>query len=303
MHGIPGALGLLLALVVGLEYALKHWYENLLAGQHSLSLTRYARYRFVYALLLFVLLSVSLEASPQTAWLTLLVTGSAIIELPLAYIQAATFSRWGIRLRWVQLLPMVLLFFITLAAGSSTAFQPRAWLLAAVNALPWLSGSNFSTVSAILAAYVLVAQPANYLIRILLDKETDRLLPELFAGRRPIPFSHAAPPHGAESPPEVASQWAPHAGGSRSEATPANGSDWQTLRAGRVIGVLERWLIVTLVLISQYALLGLVLTAKSIARFRQLEEARFAEYYLLGTLYSLLIALLVGLGLRAGLSM
>jgi len=75
--------------------------------------------------------------------------------------------------------------------------------------------------------------------------------------------------------------------------------DWQTLRAGRVIGALERWLIFTLVLHAQYSLVGLVLTAKSIARFRQLEEASFAEYYLLWTLYSLVIALFFGLGLRA----
>jgi len=88
------------------------------------------------------------------------------------------------------------------------------------------------------------------------------------------------------------------------EAAPAGAQagpdpDWQTLRAGRVIGALERWLIFTLVLHAQYSLVGLVLTAKSIARFRQLEEASFAEYYLLGTLYSLVIALFFGLGLRA----
>ena len=68
---------------------------------------------------------------------------------------------------------------------------------------------------------------------------------------------------------------------------------------GRAIGVLERAIALTLVLLGQYGALGLVVAAKSLARFKALEDRDFAEYFLIGTLASLLIALLGGLAIRA----
>jgi len=62
-------------------------------------------------------------------------------------------------------------------------------------------------------------------------------------------------------------------------------------KAGNMIGKLERILIVTLLLQHQYEAIGFVLTAKSIARFRQLDDKEFAEKYLVGTLTSVLLAL------------
>ena len=70
------------------------------------------------------------------------------------------------------------------------------------------------------------------------------------------------------------------------------------LSRGLVIGVLERTLALTLVLTSQFSALGLILAAKAIVRYQALDDRDFAEYVLIGTLTSLLIALLVGLGLR-----
>jgi hypothetical protein len=68
---------------------------------------------------------------------------------------------------------------------------------------------------------------------------------------------------------------------------------------GRTIGVLERALALTLVLAGQYGALGLIVAAKSLARFKALEDREFAEYFLIGTLASLLLALLGGMGMRA----
>ena len=68
---------------------------------------------------------------------------------------------------------------------------------------------------------------------------------------------------------------------------------------GRAIGVLERALILTLVLLGQFGALGLVVAAKALARFKALEDRDFAEYFLIGTLASLLLALLGGLAMRA----
>jgi hypothetical protein len=61
---------------------------------------------------------------------------------------------------------------------------------------------------------------------------------------------------------------------------------------GYLIGILERFIIVALYLSRQLEALGLVLAAKSIARFKQLDDRDFAERYLVGTLLSVLLALL-----------
>ncbi|HEY5557942.1 DUF3307 domain-containing protein [Acetobacterium sp.] len=62
--------------------------------------------------------------------------------------------------------------------------------------------------------------------------------------------------------------------------------------AGKLIGILERILIVILVLLNQYAAVGLIFAAKSLTRYNKIiKEPSFAEYYLVGTLLSLLIAI------------
>ncbi|RZN42867.1 MAG: hypothetical protein EFT35_01600 [Methanophagales archaeon ANME-1-THS] len=65
--------------------------------------------------------------------------------------------------------------------------------------------------------------------------------------------------------------------------------------AGALIGILERLFTLTLVLVGQYMALGLILTAKSIARFEDLKNRKFAEYYLIGTLSSMLVAIFIGI--------
>lgn len=72
------------------------------------------------------------------------------------------------------------------------------------------------------------------------------------------------------------------AGGNEAGGTPG---------AGRRIGILERTLVLALVLYQQWAAMALLVTAKSIARFEELKVRRFAEYYLIGTLTSLLVSL------------
>lgn len=62
--------------------------------------------------------------------------------------------------------------------------------------------------------------------------------------------------------------------------------------AGRVIGILERVLIYFFVINSQFAAIGFVLAAKSFARFKDLDNRPFAEYVLIGTLLSTLLAML-----------
>ncbi|PYP45892.1 MAG: hypothetical protein DMD42_04880 [Gemmatimonadetes bacterium] len=53
-----------------------------------------------------------------------------------------------------------------------------------------------------------------------------------------------------------------------------------------------------MVLLGDYAAVGWIIAAKSLARFKQLEDREFAEYFLVGTLASFLLAVLVGVGIR-----
>lgn len=73
---------------------------------------------------------------------------------------------------------------------------------------------------------------------------------------------------------------------------PAKKKGERSNRAGAFIGSLERLIILLLLSAGQYSAIGLVLTAKSVARYNLIAKDRqFAEYYLLGTLLSTLYAI------------
>ncbi|UVL84891.1 hypothetical protein LOY35_04690 [Pseudomonas sp. B21-028] len=68
--------------------------------------------------------------------------------------------------------------------------------------------------------------------------------------------------------------------------------------AGTLIGYLERLLILTFVLLEQWEAVGFLLTAKSILRFNEIQNAKvrsISEYVLLGTLLSFSLSIGVGL--------
>ena len=69
--------------------------------------------------------------------------------------------------------------------------------------------------------------------------------------------------------------------------------------AGMVIGIVERVMVLTFVLVDQYTAITVIFAAKSIARFNELKDRKMAEYYLIGTLVSITFALLVGIVVRA----
>lgn len=65
-------------------------------------------------------------------------------------------------------------------------------------------------------------------------------------------------------------------------------------KTGAMVGNLERIIMISLMAVHQYAAIGLVLTAKSVARYNQIaEDKEFAEYYLLGTLLSTVCVIVV----------
>lgn len=85
----------------------------------------------------------------------------------------------------------------------------------------------------------------------------------------------------------------------RSATPDQNGAvDEREYNAGRMIGMLERWLIyLVLVFAQNYNVIALILAAKGVARFRQMEERAFAEYVLIGTLASILLTVMIALAI------
>lgn len=76
--------------------------------------------------------------------------------------------------------------------------------------------------------------------------------------------------------------------------------DAREYNAGRVIGILERWLMyLVLVSSANYNVIALIIAAKGFARFRQLEERAFAEYVLIGTLASTLVTIGIAESVRS----
>ncbi|MDQ0411878.1 DUF3307 domain-containing protein [Mesobacillus stamsii] len=67
---------------------------------------------------------------------------------------------------------------------------------------------------------------------------------------------------------------------------------------GKLIGYIERLLVILLTYYSSYPAIAFIVTAKSIARFKQMDDRDWAEYFLLGTLTSMFLGILFGILLR-----
>lgn len=70
--------------------------------------------------------------------------------------------------------------------------------------------------------------------------------------------------------------------------------DHGLFRSGALIGTIERWLILSFVVLGQYEAIGFLLAAKSILRFKEANEGEKSEYVLAGTFLSVAIALFLG---------
>lgn len=64
---------------------------------------------------------------------------------------------------------------------------------------------------------------------------------------------------------------------------------------GKYIGYMERLIVIILTIVGAYEAIAFIIAAKSIARFKQLDDRNWAEYFLLGTLSSIFLALVIGL--------
>lgn len=74
------------------------------------------------------------------------------------------------------------------------------------------------------------------------------------------------------------------------------------LKHGRLIGYLERILIVVLVVKGSYEGLGFLIAAKGLIRASEFEDRQLAEYFLVGSLLSVVCALAIGLSIQYALA-
>lgn len=77
--------------------------------------------------------------------------------------------------------------------------------------------------------------------------------------------------------------------------------DQQEYSTGRIIGLLERIFVFLFVLLHQYTAIGFILAAKGVARFQDFKSRTFAEYVLIGTLLSALLAMMVAFVVKLAL--
>jgi hypothetical protein len=80
-------------------------------------------------------------------------------------------------------------------------------------------------------------------------------------------------------------------------ATPAGNQpvDEDEYNHGRIIGNVERLLLLALVATQAYQALAFLMTAKGLFRAKELENKKFSEYFLVGTLASSGVAIAAGL--------
>lgn len=76
-------------------------------------------------------------------------------------------------------------------------------------------------------------------------------------------------------------------------------TDEKEYNTGRLIGILERIFVFIFVLLGQFTAIGFILAAKGVARFQDFKSRTFAEYVLIGTLLSTLLAMGVGYFVKA----
>ncbi|ARU61558.1 hypothetical protein CBW65_11455 [Tumebacillus avium] len=70
------------------------------------------------------------------------------------------------------------------------------------------------------------------------------------------------------------------------------------INQGGYIGYVERLIVMILAYYSAFPAIAFIATAKSLTRFKQLEDRDFAEYFLVGTLSSILLGIVSGIFLR-----
>jgi hypothetical protein len=79
---------------------------------------------------------------------------------------------------------------------------------------------------------------------------------------------------------------------------PEDQIDLVEFNRGRIIGLLERFIVLLLMAVQAYQAIAFLMAAKGLIRSKDLETRDFAEYFLIGTLASMALALLGGIAVQ-----
>jgi hypothetical protein len=171
--------------------------------------------------------------------------------------------------RWRIATLLILIFAIDLALGLTTGLQLRPALIAAVAFLT--TTSELLQVSPPVSSEKLLGMIFGLLV---LTNEINLFIRMIFQHFGMEPVKEGQRPITDAS---------------------VHGIDRQEYNTGRVIGILERWLMYLVVLsTNNLSAIAFIIAAKGLARMKQLDDKTFAEYMLIGTLLSMLSAVLMG---------
>ncbi len=248
---------------------------------------------------------------PWTAWtcflvlrailfgvLSYVIAGSVGLSGVLAiFVVAQPLIRYRMPIRWVAEFECLwVLLVLTLSAGYVWHFKLASHWWPPVLREPQ-AGAVFLTI----AILIFIVRGGTYIVRGILRK----------AGTLPSQASPAIVAEGAtlETSPAIDKSFTLSANSeSAAEVEILNTSELQfsidvkELNRGRLIGNLERIVLTIVVAAGSYSALGFLIAAKGLVRFEEFEKSReFTEYFLVGSLSSVLVALCAGLILRHAL--
>lgn len=118
----------------------------------------------------------------------------------------------------------------------------------------------------------------NAVCKILLDRSG---LTEAIKSKAPLPQNTGPSAPGAPPPTSV---------------SPAPAAVMALPQVGRLIGAFERLLIAIGLLVGSWEIMAAVVALKTVARFKELDEKLDAEYFLVGSLFSVIWAVAVTYG-------
>jgi hypothetical protein len=208
---------------------------------------------------------------------SLVICRSAILPISLLVSTALpALVRGHIPPRWVAETEsgLIIASCIGLLAITQGLHPPARWRL---TDLP-IGGEQFSALFILAAGLLVVVRGGTYIVRGFLKK----------AGT--LPRIVAAP------------GTSPNASGSAAQMAPdAPHIDQEEYNRGRLIGNLERLLLTVVVAAGSFTAIGFLVAAKGLIRFEEFQQRAFTEYFLVGSLASVLIAFCAGLAVRFSL--
>lgn len=278
-----------LAIACG-EFIWKAWFEAWYPRNRLQTVAEHLKCYAGYRLIVFVSHMLMLAVLFQARFFEMFLVALILSLLGCTELLCAGASNWVFMRTQRTLRPLHLLYVALLTGGMMVLWTQYAWESGGiVNYLGGLpvgenirghlsSGHEF--VYALV--FFLASVPANYAVRWLVNKPYDPTFADtIMAGMFTELTAHGAPSEAA--------------GDRLASVTAEAAADGPSLQGGRIIGVLERLIVIALFARGEITAVGFVFTAKSIVRYHDFAKPDFAEYYLIGTLYSVVIAVMLSL--------